>query len=90
MKRLPARTVFFIFIAAFIIGGIYWYYTHYQFPRKANQILEKSEIKGGLVVHVGFNNGKLTNALYINDRYLIHGLSPEEKKVEAGGRQPFP
>ncbi len=86
MKRLPARNVFFIFIAAFIIVGIYWYYTHYQFLWKANQILEKSEIKGGLVVHLGFNSGKLTAALHVNDRYLIHGLSPEEKKVEKARR----
>ena len=44
--------------------------------------MEKSDLKGGLIVHLGFDNGKLTSALYANDSYLVHGLSSEDKKVE--------
>ncbi len=83
MKRLSLRLLIFVLGAIFLIlGGIYWYYNTYRFVREANRIFEKSGIKGGLIVHVGCKNGKLTSALYANDSYLVQGLSSEEQKVE--------
>jgi outer membrane protein assembly factor BamB len=45
-------------------------------------IIEKSGIKGGLVVHVGCNDGRLTAALHVNDRYIVHGLSDKKQALE--------
>ncbi|KPK45326.1 MAG: hypothetical protein AMK72_11170, partial [Planctomycetes bacterium SM23_25] len=41
----------------------------------ARQILEATGVQGGLVVHLGCGDGKLTAALRSNDRYLVHGLA---------------
>jgi len=48
----------------------------------ARQILEATGVKGGLVVHVGCGDGKLTAALRANDSYLVHGLDADAKNVE--------
>ena len=49
----------------------------------ARQILDATGVKGGLVVHIGCGDGKLTAALHANDSYLIHGLDTEGKNVRA-------
>ena len=48
----------------------------------AGRILEATGIKGGLVVHVGCGDGKLTAALCADDGYLVHGLDTEAEDVE--------
>ncbi|MBC8872775.1 MAG: PQQ-binding-like beta-propeller repeat protein [Planctomycetes bacterium] len=50
---------------------------------QANQILEDTGIKGGLIVHVGCGDGKLTAALRAGDQYLVHGLDCDEANVRA-------
>jgi len=50
--------------------------------RKAKQILDASGVKGGLVVHIGCGDGKLTVALRANDSYLVHGLDRDTKNIE--------
>ncbi len=47
----------------------------------AKDILSATGIKGGLVVHLGCGDGKLTAALYANDSYLVHGLDNDPKSV---------
>ncbi len=49
----------------------------------AKDILDATGVKGGLVVHVGCGDGKLTAALRANDSYLVHGLDASEKNIEA-------
>ena len=49
----------------------------------AAQILKTSGVRGGLVVHVGCGEGKLTAALRVNDSYLVHGLDSDPAKVKA-------
>ncbi|MBS3777520.1 MAG: hypothetical protein KGY70_20170, partial [Bacteroidales bacterium] len=75
MKKLPFKSWILIIFAALVAGGIYWYYAHSGSARKAQQIFEETGIKGGLVVHLGCDNGKLTAGLHANDRYLVHGLA---------------
>ena len=41
----------------------------------------KTDVQGGLVVHVGCGDGKLTTALLVNDRYLVHGLDADPANV---------
>jgi len=47
----------------------------------AESIYEATGVQGGLVVHVGCGDGKLTAALRINDRYLVHGLDSNADNV---------
>ncbi|MBM4082842.1 MAG: methyltransferase domain-containing protein, partial [Planctomycetes bacterium] len=49
----------------------------------AQQILDAAGVKGGLIVHIGCGDGKLTAALRANDSYLVHGLDTDPKNVEA-------
>lgn len=41
------------------------------------QILETSGVKGGLIVHLGCGDGKLTAALRANDSFIVHGLDKD-------------
>jgi len=49
----------------------------------ARQILETTGVSGGLIVHLGCGDGKLTAALRTNDRYLVHGLDAKAENVDA-------
>ena len=48
----------------------------------ARQILDAADVRGGLIVHLGCGDGRLTAALRINDRYVVHGLDAEAGNVE--------
>ena len=50
--------------------------------QQARQILEDTEVQGGLVVHLGCGDGKLTAALRANDSYQVQGLDNEAENVE--------
>ena len=49
--------------------------------RSADDILAAGGIRGGLVVHVGCGNGKLTAELRANDKVLVHGLDTDTAQV---------
>jgi len=49
----------------------------------AAQILEATGIRGGLVVHVGCGDGKLTASFGKSDGFLVHGLERSEAKIAA-------
>ena len=48
---------------------------------QASQILQASGVKGGVVVHVGCGDGKLTAALRGSSAYLVHGLDADAVNV---------
>jgi len=48
---------------------------------QAKQILDATGIKGGVVVHLGCGDGKLTAALRAGDAYLVQGLDTNAKNV---------
>ena len=48
---------------------------------QASEILASSGVKGGLVVHLGCGDGRLTAALAASPAYLVHGLDPDEANV---------
>jgi len=52
-----------------------------SYERQAQQILEATETKGGLIVHVGCGDGKLTAALGADEGYLVQGLEVDGDKV---------
>ncbi len=47
----------------------------------AQEIIAATGVKGGLIVHVGCGDGKLTAALCANDSYVVHGLDASAKNV---------
>ena len=53
---------------------------------QAKRILEATGVKGGLIVHVGCGDGKLTAALRANESYLVHGLARQAQNVAAARR----
>jgi len=48
----------------------------------ARDILEQAGVKGGLIVHVGCGDGRITAALRAGDSYLVHGLESDAADVE--------
>jgi outer membrane protein assembly factor BamB len=57
-----------------------------QPAEEANRILNATGLKGGLIVHIGCGEGKLTAALRVNDRYVVQGLDTDADNV-AGARK---
>ena len=49
----------------------------------AKQILSATGVKGGLVVHLGCAEGRLTAGLCRNDGYLVHGLDADPADIES-------
>ncbi len=50
--------------------------------QEARQILDATGVKGGLVVHLGCGDGRLTTALRANDSYLVQGLDADAANIE--------
>ena len=50
---------------------------------QAKAILADTGVRGGLVVHVGCGDGRLTSALRANESCLVHGLDRDEADVAA-------
>ena len=46
-------------------------------PDTAKQILNDAGIRGGLIVHLGCGDGKLTAALRVNNSFIVHGLDAD-------------
>ncbi|MBN1974238.1 MAG: PQQ-binding-like beta-propeller repeat protein, partial [Sedimentisphaerales bacterium] len=49
---------------------------------QAKAIIEKADLKGGLIVHLNCGEGKVTEALRLNDSYLVHGLDSNGDNVK--------
>lgn len=49
-------------------------------------ILEQTGVKGGLIVHIGCGDGRLTAALRGNEGYIVHGLDTDTKNIETACR----
>ncbi|MHC4325957.1 MAG: class I SAM-dependent methyltransferase, partial [Planctomycetota bacterium] len=53
-----------------------------QVEKKAWYILEDTGVKGGVVVHIGCGDGRLTAALRANDSYIVQGLDNDMENVK--------
>ncbi len=76
MTRFGQRVVLFAAIVSAVLG------TSSAWAATAPDILAASGVKGGLVVHVGCGDGKLTAALRARDGYLVHGIDVDTEKVQ--------
>ena len=47
----------------------------------AREILSETGIRGAIIVHVACGEGKLTAALRVNDRCVVHGLDADPRNV---------
>ncbi len=79
ITRHNARNLWRLFAATVILAAS----TAANGAETADDILDSAGIKGGLVVHVGCGDGKLTAALRANDGYLVHGLDVDADNVAA-------
>ena len=52
----------------------------------ARRIMDETAVAGGLVVHLGCDDGQLTAALHVNDAYLVHGLDEDAEDVAQARR----
>ena len=50
--------------------------------QNAANIIKESGVAGGLVVHLGCGDGKLTATLRGSGRYLVHGLDRDPRNIE--------
>lgn len=50
---------------------------------QAQQILKATGVQGGLVVHLGCGDGKLTAALRASESFLVHGIDTDARNIEA-------
>ena len=48
---------------------------------EAQRILQATGVKGGLIVHLGCGDGRLTAALRASDSYVVHGLDSDPANV---------
>ncbi len=53
---------------------------------KARAVLATTGVKGGLIVHLGCGDARLTAALQANDVYLVHGLDADPRNVSSARR----
>jgi outer membrane protein assembly factor BamB len=50
--------------------------------QKAKDILDATGVKGGVVVHIGCGDGRLTAALRANDSYIVQGLDKDTANIK--------
>ncbi|MBL7186751.1 MAG: PQQ-binding-like beta-propeller repeat protein [Phycisphaerae bacterium] len=54
--------------------------------QSAKSPLEAAGIQGGVIVHLGCGDGRLTASLRLNDGYCVHGLDADPKNVDKARR----
>ena len=51
--------------------------------RQAAEILAAAGVQGGMIVHLGCGDGRLTAALRASDRCTVHGLDTDPASIES-------
>ena len=51
------------------------------FSGPEKEIYAIAGVKGGLVVHIGCGDGRLTADLRMNESYLVHGLDTDKQSI---------
>jgi len=78
--RMTCRRVCFATVCA-----LFAIHTAHAAP-SADEILQQSGVKGGLVVHLGCGDGELTAALRAGDGFLVKGLDTNVENIERARR----
>ncbi len=74
------RRIGFSLIVSYVIFSIIISAAHAE--QSAEQILQATGVKGGLIVHIGCGGGRLTAALRANDSFLVHGLDTDQANIK--------
>jgi outer membrane protein assembly factor BamB len=64
-----------LLIIAMVISGCS------RHDKQAASILEETGVEGGVVVHLGVDNGKLTAALHADSGFVVHGLAEGKEQI---------
>jgi outer membrane protein assembly factor BamB len=78
-KTSPLRAVFAHLLAVSLIVSAAGAQSMEQ---QAKTILEATGVRGGLIVHLGCADGRLTAALRASDSFIVHGLDTDAQNVE--------
>lgn len=78
-RSTPVLVVAFLTVSAIWLLGAEPLAAQYRLQARA--ILDSTGIKGGIVVHLGCGDGRLTAALRASDAYLVRGLDTDKSKV---------
>jgi len=73
-------------LVSLVLAAAIMWTTRLPAADEAAQILEHSGIQGGLVVHLGCSDGRLTAALRASQSYLVHGLDRDPVRVDEARR----
>jgi len=73
---------FLTFVLAILVTSSSVTAQPFSAKRLADKILNDCDVKGGLIVHIGCGDGKLTAALRANESYLVQGLDTEQRNLE--------
>jgi len=74
---------------AILTGGILYLSlsTSLVIAEDAAELLQLAGTQGGLIVHIGCEDGILTAGLHAGDQYFVHGLDTDAAQVAAARRQ---
>ncbi|HID20804.1 MAG TPA: methyltransferase domain-containing protein, partial [Planctomycetaceae bacterium] len=90
VRRKGLWTARRVFVTA-LVAGSFWIQhasgaSDLSPTETARQLLSATDVHGGLVVHLGCSDGKLTAALHANDGYLVLGLDGDAERVQTARR----
>ena len=84
MLRLPTRAVLTSATAG--VAVLLTTICHADARGTARSILKATGVQGGIVVHLGCGEGRLTAALRADQQYTVHGLESDTRKVASARR----
>ncbi|MCK4960562.1 MAG: PQQ-binding-like beta-propeller repeat protein, partial [Planctomycetes bacterium] len=67
--------------AFLVFGGVCFGLGFDSSGHLADEIINVTGIRGGLVVHVGCGGGELTAAFRVNERYIVHGIDTSAENI---------
>ena len=76
-----SKTSWFILFSLFTLL-VYTISARASQRNEARGILGNARVNGGLIVHIGCGDGKLTAALRANNRFLVHGLDTDMTHIQ--------
>ncbi len=55
----------------------------------ASDLLEEAKFMGGVILHIGSDDGSLTNSLHQSENSLVYGLEKSAEKIELARKQTY-
>ena len=68
-------------VATVVIAILFLLFSGSGVADEAGDLLDRAGIQGGLIVHLGCDDGTLTAALRVNERFIVHGLDSNPVNV---------